>query len=221
MLIEKNKSKYDIWGFGVTPEKGCKTHDSQMISYSICKDVMDKSTSIIKDFTINSGHLVLSSIGKEDCCIEIMDNFPKGKYTAYIIDEGGSHTIFVPFRDFAGDTVRFHLSQTVIQVPGDGTIHTDLKEVPTLSVINLPLYLMDKSVWTKYKSVLYSGKNQNPENIIKRLNIQQPGHTLIMPLDFQSDNQHNNVGKQIFSFAYAGISTEGDPVYLWISRHIV
>jgi len=220
MLIEKSKSKFDIWGFGVTPEKGCKTHDSQMLSYSICKEVMDESTSIINNFTISSGHVVLTSIGEEDCCIEIMDNFPKGKFTAYIRNDGDSETTFIPFKDFRGDTVRFHLSLTTIRVPGDGIIDTNFVEVPILSVLNLPLYLTDKSVWTKYKATLYSRKNQIPDNIIKRLNIQKPGHTLIMPLDFGSANQPNHVGKQIFSFAYVGISTDGEPVYLWISRHI-
>jgi len=220
MKIDKKKNKHDIWGFEVTPEKGCKLHGNMLLDYSIIKEIIDNSTTVVDNFKISSGHLVLTSISKESICIEIMDSFPKGKYTVYSWDEGNLETIFVPFKDFRGITDRFHLSQTVIHLPDNGTIQKEFVEAPFLSVNNLPLYLMDKSEWIKYKSILYSGKNQNTANIIRRLNIQQPGYALVTPLDTQSANQQNKLGKQIFNFAYTGITTEGDPAYLIISRYI-
>lgn len=219
MKIDKNKLPGDLQGFFLYLEDGEKFQEMLVLGYKIFADIMNNHRTNKKNFIVNSGKLILTSVGNDELCSRIMWSFPPGTFNAYIVDEIDTDSIFIPFRKFESKTIRYQILLTVFHFNDVNMIPSGLIDAPCLQVNGAPLFLMDEAEWTKYKSVIYSQNNGAYEETIEDLNNKVPGKSIILPFKFNENSEsREDKGMKCFYFAYSGLTLDGDPAYLWLRK---
>jgi hypothetical protein len=189
------------------------------IEYKDMAKVIENHKTIIKDFTLSSGKVVLTSAGDKEFCSRIIWSFPTGNYDAFVHNDKDMRSIFIPFKKFSSKTVRYPLYFDTFHLPYEKTIPQFLKETETLFIIGNKFYLMDEEQWHKFKPLLYSKSYKTEEEIIEEINKKSNGLSpMILVNDF--DNSKNNEAKEFVEFyiACCGYTLDGEPAFFWLIR---
>lgn len=219
MKIIKKKLDSDLYGHLIYLDKDEKFEEMIAFKYKVMKDVIKSHKTMFGKFNISSGKLVLTSIGSSEVCIKIMWSFPIGNYDAFIENNDNFDSIFIPFRKFNSETVRYHLFFNTVLLPDTKNIPLNLMETNCLPIQDVRLFVMDEADWSKYKSIVYSGVEPKVEETLEELNKVSSGKALMIPFELSNKSKSNeDVVFKKFYFAYCGYTLDGDPAYLWFRK---
>lgn len=221
MKKKKEKSSDDTQGFIFNTEKFRELKEFKTIEYKDMAKVIESHKTIINNFTLSSGKVVLTSVGDNEFCSRIIWNFPLGNYDAFVNNDKDMCSIFIPFKEFNSKSIRYPLYFDTFHLNHEKIIPKFLKETEALFIIGEGFYLMDEEQWHKFKPLLYSKSYKTEKEIIENINIKNNGLPSMIRV---TDNDISNI-KDLFSIyiACCGYTMDGEPAYFWLIRtnHII
>lgn len=219
MKITKEKRDGDTHGFEFELEEGEKFVEFIAINYDNMKKVIEGHKTKIMNFNISSGKIVFTSLGQSEFCAKVMMKLPKGSWGAYTENNEEADSIFIPFRKFKYETIRYHLFINIFHLSWLPKIPEDIVETECIQIQHTPLFIMDEKDWSKYKSVLYKDNNDTYADRIKALNNNSPDKSIILPFEAHGSLKLNESDCiEASYFAYCGYTLDGDPAYLWLRK---
>ena len=219
MKITKEKRDGDTHGFEFELEEGEKFVEFIAINYDNMKKVIEGHKTKIMNFNISSGKIVFTSLGQSEFCAKVMMKLPKGSWGAYTENNEEADSIFIPFRKFKYETIRYHLFINIFHLSWLPKIPEDIVETECIQIQHTPLFIMDEKDWLKHKSIIYKGGDDSYAKRIEDVNNTNLDTSVILPFDGDNSLKLNESdGTEASYFAYCGYTLNGDPAYLWLRK---
>ncbi|MFZ4589426.1 MAG: hypothetical protein ACOYN6_00380 [Ignavibacteria bacterium] len=217
--ISKSKIKGDKVRFYIEFEAGEKFGEPAYLKYEEMKNIFNSYNTVIKNFIISSGKVILTTIGDSEFGAKIKWDIPTGSFDAFIHNDIDDDWIFIPFRKFESDIVQCPLFMTAIHLKNIEESDPILAETQAIEVNGGPIFLMDEAEWLTNQSIVYSENDTSYEEITEELSKRNPEEAHIVPFE-TSDNLklYENEDINMCYFAYCGFTTDGDPAYLWLRK---
>lgn len=219
MKKAKEKKSDEVRTSNFNLEKFNKLTEFILIEYKDIEKIKESHNTIIKNFILSSGKIVLTTLNNSGCCANIIFNFPVGNFDVYIHNDETINSIFIPFSDFKSETIRYKLYFDPKLITQSKEIPPFLKATETLFVRGLSFYLMDEEQSIKHKSLVYSDKSKSEKEIINELYEKSNGLSPIITV-YDKDNSiiKENKNSIPYYIACCGYTLKGDPAYFWLVR---
>ena len=200
-------------------EKFSKWKEIVTMEYKDMLNIIKSHETIINNFPITSGKVVLTSVGNKELCTRIIWSFPLGNHDVYIHNDKEMYSIFIPFKDFKSKTIRYPIYFDTFHLPGQKIIPQFIRETEALNLIGDPFYLMDEELWHKFKSTLYTKEHKTNEEIIKEMNKENSGFQPMITINDNSNSKIKETKNFIqFYIACCGYTMDGALAYFWLLR---
>ena len=219
MKISKSKINGDKFEFYIEIEGGEKFGKPAFLKYEEMKNIFNSYNTVIKNFIISSGKVVLTTIGDSEFGAKIKWDIPTGSFDAFIHNDIDSDWIFIPFRKFESEIVQFPSFMTAIRLKNIEESGTILAESQAIEVNGGPIFLMDEAEWLANQSIVYSENDASYEETTEELSKRNPEEAHIVPFETSDDLKlYENEDINMSYLAYCGYTTDGNPAYLWLIK---
>ena len=176
--------------------------------------ILDNIYKTGKDFYIHSGRLVLTTEGESEYATELIWDLPKGTFKIEFGKKNGNDIALIKFQEPLEDLYQFPVLFSAI--------HPESKTKDYTSVIEgtgSQLLVVDKDIWYKEKSFIYSKDPENLELFQLKYKYLSPGALLITNIPSAYSDAVADDDKTTHEYkAFVGFNRKGEILYLLIQR---
>jgi len=163
-------------------------------------------------FNMESGEIVLTTLGSLEFCFEIMWEFPKGFFKLELGRKSDEDVAMITFKEISKEILERSLHFTQVQ-PFEKTL------TPMIKGSGSQLNVIDKEIWSQNKDSIYSDDEKTFDNFLTKYEKQLPGQLILFEVKNYNSNTQANVKSITHEYtATAGFNSDGEISYLLIRR---